>query len=254
MSSGPSDRSWLWLLAAGLLTAAGVFALVATRLWWTPCRSSMLVGTILEPAGAPEFSHRCLVRMDAGTPYPLPAATDGAPPELYGFVAAAILLAALAWSVALVATSMPRSARWAGLALAASLAALGVAGLRPVSRVGDPSIVGTTAFWVIDVVTVVWLACVCRGPVSWSPRTTIRLLLLLGGATAFGALRGMVDYAVMITWSQANWDVPPGTGFAPALVLILCGVGVAVVTLGGAPAERSAPTAAEQVQQVGPVA
>lgn len=254
MSSGRSDRRWVWLLSAGLLTAAGVFALVATTLWWAPCRSSMLVGTVLEPAGAPEFSDRCLVRMDAGTPYPLPVATDGAPPALYGSVAAAILLAALAWSVALVATSMPRPARWAGLALAASLAALGVAGLRPVSREVDPSIVGATASWLIDIVTVVWLACVCRGPVSWSPRTTIRLMLLLGGASAFGTLRGTVDYGVMITWSQANWDVPPGTGYVPAVVLILCGVGVAVVTARGARAERSAPTAEEQVEQVGPVA
>lgn len=254
MKAVSSDLRWTWLVSAGLLIASGVMAWSATSMWWRPCASALLVGTMQEPTGSAGFDDACLVRMDSGTPFPLPTAVETVPTSLYGLVAGAILLAAFAWLVAVLTTSMPRSARVAGLALVASLAALGVAGLHPVPREADPSVVGSAAFWLIDVLTVVWLACFSRGPVHRSPRTTVRLMLLLGGVTAFSALRGIFDYAVMATWSQANWDVPPGTGFVPALVLILCGVGIAVLTLRGARSERSAPAAPQQVQQVGPIA
>ncbi len=248
MTTPRSDRRWPWLVSAGLLVASGALAWSATSLWWRPCASALLVGTILEPPGSAGFDDACLVRMDSGRPFPLPTAVEALPTSLHGVVAAAILLAALAWLVAVVTTTMPRPARVTGLALVAAAAVLGVAGLHPVPREAEPSVVGGAAFWLIDVLVVIWLACVSRGPVHWSPRTMVRLMLVLGGVTTFGALRGIVDDAAMATWSQANWDVPPGTGYLPALVLILCGVGVAVVTLRDARAKRSAPAALQQVQ------
>ncbi len=253
MSSGRSDPPWVWWVSAGLMLLSGVAAWSTTALWWNPCRSSMLVGTILEPTGSVGFSEQCLVRMDSGTPYPLPVAVDGAPPEVYGLGAAACVIAALAL-VPVIVAPMARSTRVAGLALVASLIVLALVGLQPVGRQDDPAALGAAAYWLVDITTTACLVGVLRTGSRLSLRTLLRLVLLLGGVSTFGAVRGTLDYLTMMTWSEANWDVPPGTGYLPAAGLVLCSLGVVAATLRRPRVGGSAPAAAEQVQQIGPVA
>ena len=53
-------------------------------------------------------------------------------------------------------------------------------------------------------------------------RTAVLVVVAWGG-TAFGGLHQMAEYVAMITFSDANWDVPPGTGYLTAVGLILAG-------------------------------
>lgn len=225
------ERRWPALVSAALLLTSGVVAGIVTYLWWLPCRGTMLVGTLWELPGAGDFSSECLVRMDSGTPYPLPAAVDGAAHAIYPLAAVAIVLAALAWLVMLFSAPMTRWARLGGVAFAAALILLAVVGLEPIDRDADPSWIARSAGVLVDLTGWLVLILVLCGRRHRATGSTLQLILVLTGATGFGFFRMMLDFMVMITWSQANWDVPPGTGYLPAIALVLAAVGVVVLTL-----------------------
>jgi hypothetical protein len=58
--------------------------------------------------------------------------------------------------------------------------------------------------------------------IAWEPEVrgvapVARLVVVAWGTTAFGGLHQVVEYVWMTTFSDANWDVPPGTGYRPSL-------------------------------------
>ena len=52
---------------------------------------------------------------------------------------------------------------------------------------------------------------------AWQPdvdgRRFLRLLVVLWGTTAFGAIHTIAEYVAMIIFSGGNGDTPPGTGY-----------------------------------------
>lgn len=54
----------------------------------------------------------------------------------------------------------------------------------------------------------------------WS---TGALVVVAWGSTAFVGLHQVAEYAAMTTFSDANWDVPPGTGYLTAAGLGIAG-------------------------------
>lgn len=228
-----------WLLSAVLLLASGTVAWIVTSLWWLPCRGAMLVGTILESAATAEFSDQCLVRMDSGTPFPLIVAVDGAAPGMYELSALTIVLAALAWLVAVVATPMSIWSRLFGVAIAVSLVVLAWAGLEPLGRNDTGSAIGGYAWQLVDLAGLGFVIAYAASR-RWrkAPESSLLLAVVFIGVTGFGLIRSLLDYMVMGTWSQANWDTPPGSGYLVVASLLLCGLVVITLTFRrlGAPA------------------
>ena len=70
---------------------------------------------------------------------------------------------------------------------------------------------------------------------AWQPdldgRRFLRLVVVLWGTTAFGAIHTMAEYLVMVKFSDANWDCPPGTGYLTVAVITISAILTAIMTL-----------------------
>jgi hypothetical protein len=70
---------------------------------------------------------------------------------------------------------------------------------------------------------------------AWQPevhgRGVLRLVVVLCGTTAFGAIHVIAEYAIMIRFSHANWDSPPGTGYLTVAVITISAIVTAIMTL-----------------------
>ncbi|MFT3875383.1 MAG: hypothetical protein QM708_02990 [Propioniciclava sp.] len=218
------ERRWPWLLSAALLFASGLAAGSATYLWWLPCAGQMM-------PGAAGFTDACLVRMDAGLPYPLAHAVEPFVPATYILASASMVLAAAAWLIAaLAAAQWSGSSQLAGVAFGAALIWLAWVSLHPAPREGSDGPLEQLTLGAVDVTALAALAFLWSG---WpgERRSGPRLLIVLAAVTAFSFLRIGMDYAVMSAWNSANWDAPPGTGYLSAAGLVVASVAVAVLTL-----------------------
>ncbi len=56
-------------------------------------------------------------------------------------------------------------------------------------------------------------------------------MVALWGTTAFGGYHGMLEYMIMIGFSDANWDSPPGTGYLTVAAIIICAILIVIMTL-----------------------
>ena len=182
----------------------------------------MLSGSIFRGyAYGPDFSDACLRRMDGGLPFPYPPE----PAEQASWAAelgvAAMVAAALAWLVLVV--GLRWSPRAAVVAALPGLALLGVAALaalasRDATRSPDAEL--PLWLWVIIDVTAI-IALVAVG----DRHDVRRLALVLWGTTVFGLVQSAAAYLFMTgVVSDANWDVPPGTGYLTAAALLVSGV------------------------------
>jgi hypothetical protein len=225
-------QRWPWLLTAMLLLASAAASIWSTYLHWLPCRGSMLNGSILSGPTA-DFTAACLRRMDAGLPFPSTFDTDDQAPWASELGVAATVLAALTW------LTLVFGLRW-------SLRAQAVAAL--------PSLAG----FVVAVVCGLALAGVTSSPdefflvrlrlaidgaallalimiLAWQPdvrgRGLLRLLLVLWGTTAFGMVHATFEFSAMMIFSDANWDVPPGTGYLTGATLAISGLLTVLMTL-----------------------
>jgi hypothetical protein len=70
---------------------------------------------------------------------------------------------------------------------------------------------------------------------AWQPevrgRGVLRLAVVLWGTTAFGAIHTIVEYVVMINFSDANWDSPPGTGYLTVATITISAILTVIMTL-----------------------
>jgi hypothetical protein len=70
---------------------------------------------------------------------------------------------------------------------------------------------------------------------AWQPevrgRRVLRLVVVLWGITAFGAIHTIVEYVVMIKFSDANWDSPPGFGYLTVATITISAILTAIMTL-----------------------
>jgi len=68
---------------------------------------------------------------------------------------------------------------------------------------------------------------------AWQPevhgRGVLRLVVVLCGTTAFGAIHVIAESAIMIRFSDANWDSPPGTGYLTVAVITISAIVTAIM-------------------------
>jgi hypothetical protein len=215
------EQRWPWLLTSVLLLAAAALAAWSTYLDWLPCRGSMLRGSIIQNYAynydGGEFSAACLRRM------------DGEPGPWRSVKVAAMALAGVAW-LALV-LGLRWRLRTKAVAALPGLVTLAVAGAGAIGAgrgLDDSPLVRL-------IVTIELLAVVAVVAISaWQPevrgRGVLRLAVVLWGTTAFGVVHVIVEYMIMINFSDANWDTPPGTGYLTVAVITLSAILTAIMT------------------------
>lgn len=221
-------RRWPWPLGAILLFASGAAAAWSTYLHWLPCRGSMLSGSVMRGyAYGPEFSDACLRTMDGGMPFHYLSERSEPVPGAAGWAVAAMLLVALAWLMPVLALRWPiRMKVLLSLPVVANLILALAAGLARGSGAAE---------WLpllVDLAAAVALFVVLNEATTrrtWA--LGLRLMVLLWATTAFGMFHGMFSYASMASVSDANWDVPPGTGYNTAALLVLAAVATVMLTL-----------------------
>jgi hypothetical protein len=204
------EQRWPWFLTAGLMLASAAAFAWSTYLHWLPCRGSMLLGSIIQgdDSVGGEFSDLCLRRMDG----------DQGPWESELQVVARVLLG-VAW------LALVLGLRWQ-LRTKAVAAVLGLATL----ALRDGSI-PLMLLLNSEVAAVVALVAI----LPWQPevrgRRVLRLVVVLWGVTAFGAIHMIVEYVVMINFSDANWDAPPGTGYLTVATITISAILTVIMTL-----------------------
>jgi hypothetical protein len=215
-----TERRWRWVTAAGLLLAAAVAAGHAVYLYWLPCRGAMLSGTVLRGyAYGPDFGEVCLRRMDTGMPFPYPgepvAWAGGAGP----LGASAMVLAGLAWLVL----------TWGSGESVGTNAAIAGPGLLTVG-LAVHALLAAESFsygavlmilWILVEVTALGAVLGLLEPGFGHDGPALPLVVAAWGSTAFGGFHQIADFIAMVAFSEADWDVPPGTGYLTTAVLAL---------------------------------
>ena len=207
------EQRWPWLLTAGLMLASAAAFAWSTYLHWLPCRGSMLLGSIIQgdDSVGGEFSDLCLRRMDG----------DQGPWESELNVVAMVLLGA-AW------LALVLGMRWQ-LRTKAVAAVLGLAALEEDTL--RPSYIPLMLLLNSELAAVVALVVIS----AWQPevrgRRVLRLAVVLWGITAFGAIHTIVEYVVMINFSEADWDAPPGTGYLTVATITISAILTVIMTL-----------------------
>jgi len=69
-------------------------------------------------------------------------------------------------------------------------------------------------------------------------------VVVLWGTTAFGGIHTIAEFIVMVNFTEADWDTPPGTGYLIVATLTISAILTVIMTLrtpkGGADDERQA--------------
>jgi hypothetical protein len=242
------ERRWPWLVSGLALVLASISGAAATYLWWLPCRGRMLVGTDFGPRYSDALlGEECIDRMNEGTPFPLPTEAALTAPGLLLLSTVTMILVAVAWLVPVAALPVSGTARW-GMALP-GLTVLAVAVLGVGTTYGTSvESLGYLLDSLLSVFALVGLGVVLVAQVPGQVRFGVVTL----SVSALGFAGMVADYMLMIRWSDADWDSPPGSGYLTAALLLLCGIAVLIMTA-LSPRPASAATAAQQVQQVDPV-
>jgi hypothetical protein len=203
------------------MLAAAAAAAWSTYLHWLPCRGSMLRGSVVHgyeyDYDGGKFSDLCLRRMDG----------DQGPWESELQVVAMVLLG-VAW------LALVLGLRWQ----VKTKAVAGLPGLATLLVAGDVAIGngGDDSFPLMLMLSIELCAVVALVAFSaWQPepdgRHIRRLVVVLWGTTAFGAIHLIVEYVIMINFSDANWDDPPGTGYLTVAVITISAILTAIMTL-----------------------
>lgn len=220
-------RSGFWLAGAVMIAIGSLAKGIAAAHTWQPCAGSLLEGSILQGyAYYGHFSDECLARMDSAELVILPRAGE----PVSGFVAlgflAAILLAA-SWLVILPALPVRRWVKF--VAALPGLAALAVPASSLVwpatvdgARVLGPELVGVIAEVLLPAAVILLATAGVRGRLLW------RVALVGWAATSAGLVHQVIEYTLAMLFSDANWDMPPGTGLGSAAVGVLLALAVLI--------------------------
>jgi hypothetical protein len=180
-------------------------------------RGSIIEGYAYDYDGG--FSDACLQRMDGWLG---PWASE--------LGAATIALTGVAW-LALV-LGMRWQLRTKAVAALPGLVTLALAGAVAIGTGFGQD----TSSLVILGVTFELLAVVALVAIStWEPdvagRSVLRLAVVLWGTTAFGLVHAIVEWEIMINFSEADWDAPPGTGYLTITVITISAILTVIMTL-----------------------
>ena len=86
-------------------------------------------------------------------------------------------------------------------------------------------------------VAVEWSALLALAMIwAWQPevrtrRRFLRIAVALWGTTAFGVFHLMLEYMIMIGFSERDWDDPPGTGYLTVATITISAILLVIMTL-----------------------
>jgi hypothetical protein len=71
---------------------------------------------------------------------------------------------------------------------------------------------------------------------AWQPEVRTRrrflcLVVALWGTTAFGTFHQMLEYVIMVGFSERDWDDPPGTGYLTVAAITISAILLVIMTL-----------------------
>lgn len=195
------------------LLAAALAAGVATWLEWLPCQGSMLNGSLLLGYQYPtDFGDACLARMDGSDAVPLAAGTL----EARALSASLLALGRLGFALRL---RLPVRLRAVVLLPVVPFAWFVL--LTWWSR--EAGVTGGTTMAMILIELTAFVAAVVIG-LRLNDDGRLPALIGLWAVAAYGLLHQLGDYMLMMLWSDANWDAPPGTGYPTAAIIVVCAV------------------------------
>jgi hypothetical protein len=168
----------------------------------------------------PKFSAACERRMSG----------DQGPWELALYVGA-MALAGVAWLTLVLRLRWQRSTK--RVAALPGLVTLALAGAMAIGDAvfGEGGELLMMLLVGIELSAVVAFLAILASEPDFRVRSFLRLVVVLWGTTAFGLLHGMVDYTIMIYFSDANWDSPPGTGYLTVATITISAILTAIMTL-----------------------
>jgi hypothetical protein len=145
---------------------------------------------------------------------------------------AAMALAGVAWLTLVL--GMRWELRTKAVAAPSGLATLALAGAAAIpgdAGHGEDDFFPGMLVLTIELAVVVALVAIS----AWQPevhgRGVLRLVVVLWGTTAFGVIHVVAEYAIMIKFSDANWDSPPGFGYLTVATITISAILTAIMTL-----------------------
>jgi hypothetical protein len=249
------EQRWPWLLAAGLMLTSAVAAAWSTYLYWLPCRGSMLEGTLIHPSSGDGRTYEEYTKLDPAIKAAMRACEarmdgdiSGQAPWTSELQVLAMALAGLAWLTLVVALrwQLRTKAVAAVPGLVTVAVALAIAATIGAERGEDHPVLEMLS------VAVEWSALLALAMIwAWQPevrtrRRFLRLAVALWGTTAFGIFHLMLEYTIMIGFSERDWDDPPGTGYLTVATITISAILTVIMTL------RTPKRGADEEPQVDP--
>ena len=235
----PASRP-AFALTAGLLVLAAAAAAAAIYVHWLPCAGEAIATEVIRDA--------CLTRMDTAWAFPFAPEAGERSLAADGFRLAGLLLLALAGVTLGLGQPWQRRVRWAILAPTLPILAMATDTIWLIADPwAEPNWWTTPAMLVLDVLVGVALLAIVGQPASLdessgTPKYTAhahaatsyaacqwRAALLMLGVSAPSLLHMGMEYAVMRSISDLNWDTPPHTGYIAAGSIAACAIGSLLV-------------------------
>ena len=143
-----------------------------------------------------------------------------------------MILAALAGLTLVL--GMPWSGRTKAVAVLPAFATLLLAGAATAGMGAPRSPSEHVSLW-LGLAVELGAAAALLAIIAWQPGIRglglVRIIIVIWGVMSFGSFRLAFDFMIMMGWSSANWDVPPGTGWLTVTGLIASAVLTVVLTL-----------------------
>lgn len=234
-------RRWPFTVAEIMLILAAVSAAAATYVHWIPCGGDAITQHAISDA--------CLTRMDTSWAFPL--APEAGERSLLAdcFRLIALLLIALGWLAFTIGQPWrPRTRLIVALPIAPILTMAADTAWLMADPAAEPHWwAETMAYWVVEGVAIAAFVAIVDAPpygrsgaldggVAGPAIMTYsvfrrRAALLLVAVSTPGFSRLALEFSIMVSISDLNWDTPPGTGYitatllgAPALASALLGL------------------------------
>lgn len=218
-----------WLLSAALIALGTAFDGAAVTLYWRACDGELLNGSVFSTMqSGTGFSDSCLVAMDQAAMFPLPELGDGMT-LVASLGAVAALLLASAWLVLLPALDVPgKAARIAALpgTLGIALVVEGVVGSL-VPWPDYPDFLFVALAGLLSLSAPFALTALGDAKVTWPVLCGAAVVAFAATAPGFG--QQILDFFVMLSLSDADWDKPPGSGYPTVALLAVSAFAIVAI-------------------------
>ena len=235
------EQRWPWLLAAGLMLTSAVAAA-----WSTTCTGYRAGGACWKAPSSTPLSgdgrtYGVCAKLDPAIKAAMRACEARIDGDIYGqapwtseLLVLAMAFAGLAWLTLVVALRW--QLRTKAVAALPGLATVGLA-LAVAATIGaergedhtlSPEMLSVAGEWsALLALAMIW---------AWQPevrtrRRFLRLAVALWGTAAFGVFHLMLEYTIMIGFSERDWDDPPGTGDTTVAAIAISAILLVIMTL-----------------------